>query len=126
MSRVAVALAAACGFLAGVVLVVALDSGGTDTRTVTRAGAVQTVTVASSAITTGGTVIVKTAVPDLVGQRLDVAKDRLQSSGFDADVSGGGLLGIVVDSNWQVVTQDPGPGVMLQQGSSVHIHVEKR
>lgn len=60
------------------------------------------------------------------GVALAVAKDRLQRSGFDPDVAGGGIFGIVEDSNWQVVTQDPGPGVMLEQGSSVHIRVEKR
>jgi PASTA domain. len=125
VSRTGVALAVASGFLAGVLVVVALGSGGDDTRTITRE-AVRTVTVASPTITNGGTVIVTTAVPTLVGERLDVAKDRLQRSGFDPDVAGGGIFGIVEDSNWQVVTQDPGPGVMLEQGSSVHIRVEKR
>jgi beta-lactam-binding protein with PASTA domain len=125
MSRAAVALAAGCGFLAGVLLVVALGAPGGETHTITR-GAVRTVTVVAPTITNGGTVIVQTAVPDVVGQRLDVAKDRLHRAGFDPDVSGGGIFGIVVDSNWDVVTQDPGPGVMLERGSSVHIGVEKR
>jgi beta-lactam-binding protein with PASTA domain len=115
------ALGAACGFLAGVLVVVAL--GGADTHTVTRE---HTVTVASQTITNGGTVIVRTAVPDVVGERLDVAKDRLQRAGFDPDVEGGGVLGIIRDSNWQVVTQDPGPGVQLEQGSSVQVRVERR
>ena len=115
------ALAAACGFLAGVLLVVALGTGGATTKTTER-----TITVVSPTLTTGGTVIVKTAVPPLVGERLDVAKDRLNRAGFDPDVEGGGIFGIIDDSNWEVVTQDPGPGVMLEQGSSVHIRVEKR
>ncbi|MEO6496341.1 MAG: PASTA domain-containing protein [Solirubrobacteraceae bacterium] len=123
MSRAALALGAGCGFLAGVLAVVALGGAGTDTRTVTQA---RTVTVTSPTITNGGTVIVTTAVPPLVGERLDVAKDRLNRAGFDPDVEGGGVLGIINDSNWQVVTQDPGPGVMLEQGSSVEIRVEKR
>lgn len=123
MSRESLALGAACGFLAGVLVVVALGAAGTETRTVVRD---RTVTVASPAITTGGTVIVQAAVPALVGERLDVAKDRLDRAGFDPDVEGGGVFGIVEDSNWEVVTQDPGPGVMLEQGSSVEIRVEKR
>ena len=122
MSRGAVALAVACGFLLGVLAVVAFDRGD-HTRTVVR-HATETVTVAAQ--TTGGTVIVTTAVPDVVGQRLDVAKDRLHRAGFDPDVDGGGLFGILKDSNWEVVTQDPGPGVTLERGSSVRIHVEKR
>jgi len=52
-----------------VLLVVALGGGGNDT-TVTRE---RTVTVVSNTLTNGGTVITSTAVPDLVGQRLDVA-----------------------------------------------------
>lgn len=123
MSRAALALGAGCGFLAGVLAVVALGGAEAGTRTVTEA---RTVTVASPTITNGGTVIVRTAVPELVGQRLDVAKDRLDRAGFDPDVEGGGVLGIINDSNWQVVTQDPGPGVMLERGSSVEIRVEKR
>lgn len=123
MSRSAVAIGTACGFLAGVLLVVALGTGGDRTKTVTQA---RTVTVLSNTVTNGGTVIVTTAVPDLVGQRLDVAKDRIARAGFDADVQGGGTFGIIVDSNWQVVDQNPGPGVQLERGSTVHIRVEKR
>lgn len=123
MSPVSAVLGAACGFLLGVLVVVAFDGGGSDTETITRN---RTVTVVQTTSTTGGTVIVKTAVPALVGERLDVAKDRLDRAGFDADVEGGGILGIIRDSNWEVVTQDPGPGLLLEQGSSVHIRVERR
>ena len=116
-----VALGAASGFLAGVLLVVALNGGIDQTETTTR-----TVTVTSTTLTNGGTVIVTTAVPDLVGQRLDVAKDRLARAGFDVDVTGGGLFGIIEESNWEVVEQDPRAGEQLEQGSTVHIRVEKR
>lgn len=121
MSRSSALLGAACGFLLGVLAVVGLDRG--DTKTITRS---QTVTVVETTQTTGGTVIVRTAVPPLVGERLDVARDRLDRAGFDPDVEGGGVFGIVRDSNWQVVTQNPGPGVLLEQGSSVEIRVERR
>lgn len=123
MSRTTLALGGACGFLAGVLAVIAIGAAdGGATRTVVRE---RTVTVAG-AVTTGGTVITRTAVPALVGERLDVAKDRLDRAGFDPDVEGGGILGIIRDANWEVVTQDPGPGVMLEQGSSVHLRVERR
>jgi beta-lactam-binding protein with PASTA domain len=123
MSRASLALGAACGFLLGVLVVVVAGGNDDAARTITRE---RTVTVASSTLTNGGTVIVQTAVPALVGERLDVAKDRLDRAGFDPDVEGGGVFGIVDESNWEVVTQDPGPGVVLEQGSSVHIRVEKR
>ena len=113
-----VALGVASGFLVGVLLVVALNSGSEDHT--------RTVTVTATTLTNGGTVIVTTAVPNLVGERLDVAKDRLSRAGFEVDVQGGGVFGIVVDSNWQVVEQTPGPGGQLEQGSTVHIRVEKR
>lgn len=123
MTRLHVALGTACGFLLGVVLAVVLSSGGGDPKTVTQVS-VRTVTV--NTLTTGGTVIVTTPVPPLVGQRLDVAKSRLHRSGFDPHVTGGGILGILKDSNWNVVTQDPAAGTSLEQGSSVTIHVERR
>jgi PASTA domain len=120
MTRLHVALGVATGCLAGVILAVALGSGGGgQARTVT-------VTVPAKAITTGGTVIVTTLVPPLVGERLDVAKDRLRRSGFDADVKGGGLFGVIKESNWDVVGEDPPGGTRLEQGSSVHLRVERR
>jgi beta-lactam-binding protein with PASTA domain len=122
VSRSAVALVGASCFLAGVLLVVAIGAGTGETRTVTRA---RTVTVPATT-THGGTVVVTTAVPAVVGERLDVARERLERAGFDPDVEGGGVFGIVVESNWEVVAQDPGPGVRLERGSSVHIRVEKR
>lgn len=116
-----VALTGACGVLAGVLLVVALGGAqGTTKTTTTR------ITVPANVVTTGGTVITQTLVPRVVGERLDVAKVRVARVGFDIDVDGGGLLGVIKDSNWEVVTQDPGPGVELEQGSSVRVHIERR
>jgi hypothetical protein len=62
----------------------------------------------------------------VVGERLDVALDRISRAGFDADVDGGGVLGILVEDNWEVVAQDPAPGRFLEQGSSVRVAVERR
>jgi beta-lactam-binding protein with PASTA domain len=50
-------------------------------------------------------------VPDVVGQRLDVAQERLDERGLGYETIGGGALGIVVSSNWTVCEQSPAPGV---------------
>jgi beta-lactam-binding protein with PASTA domain len=111
------ALGIAGGFLCGVLLVAIL--GGAKPVIQSR-----TITVPATR-TTGGTVIVSTRVPDLAGQRLDVALDRLQRAKFTAKVDGGGLFGIVQESNWEVVEQSPGPGTMLEQGSQVRLRVQR-
>jgi PASTA domain len=111
------ALGIAGGFLCGVLLVAIL--GGAQPVIEKR-----TITVPATR-TTGGTVVVTTRVPPLVGQRLDVALTRLQRARFTADVDGGGLFGIVEEHNWQVVEQTPAPGMMLEQGSEVRLRVER-
>ena len=111
------ALGVAAGFLSGVLLVTIL--GGAKPVIEKR-----TVTVPATR-TSGGTVVVSTRVPAIVGQRLDVALDRLQRAKFTAEVEGGGLFGIVEEHNWEVVEQSPAPGTMLEQGSQVTLHVER-
>jgi hypothetical protein len=59
------------------------------------------------------------AAPDVVGQRLDVAKAELRSAGYSARVSGGGVFGIVVDRNWVVCAQEP------PSGDRVDINVDR-
>jgi hypothetical protein len=49
-------------------------------------------------------------VPDLRGQRLDLAESRLDAMGLDWEEFGGGNLGILVRSNWTVCAQEPLPG----------------
>lgn len=112
------AIAAAAGFLAGVLLVAILGGAKPAIRETT-------VTVAKP-VTTGGTVITKTLVPDLVGQPLDVALDRLARAGFEADVEGGGLFGVIEEDNWEVASQSPEPGGYLEQGSSVGLEIDRR
>ena len=110
------ALAAAGGFLAGVLLVLALGAGS-DTKT-------ETVT---AAVTNGGTVVVSTTVPQLVGQPLDVARERVERSKFDLAIDhGGGILGVLVEHNWQVTAQTPDAGTRLEQGSTAHVDIERR
>ena len=106
----ALALAAAGGFLAGVLLIAIL--GGAQPAYKER-----TISVAR---TPQGT-----AVPALVGQRLDVALDRLQSVGLKGEVHGGGLFGVVDESNWRVVDQDPSNGARLHQGDTVRLDVDR-
>lgn len=115
---VRLALAAAGGFLVGVVLVLALG-GGTTTKT-------KTVTVGASQ-TNGGTVIVTTTVPEHVGQPLDVARQRVERAKFHLVIDhGGGLFGVLVEHNWQVSSQTPDPGTKLEQGSTVHVDIERQ
>lgn len=50
-----------------------------------------------------------TAVPDVAGQRLDLAQDTLDAAGLRYTTIGGGALGIVVRSHWIVCRQSPAP-----------------
>ena len=106
----AIALAAAGGFLAGVLLIAIL--GGAQPAYKER-----TIRVAR---TPEGT-----AVPALVGQRLDVALDRLQSAGLKGEVHGCGVFGVVDEGNWRVVDQDPSKGARLRQGDTVRLDVDR-
>jgi hypothetical protein len=117
-----VALGIASGFLVGVLFVVALGIGQAQEPPA------RTVTVPSRAPTLTGdeTVVTKTAVPDVVGERLDVARDRVERAGFMVEEEDGGLFGSIVDSNWEVVEQDPAPDTALERGSTVHLELDRR
>jgi PASTA domain len=104
------ALAAAGGFLAGVLLIAIL--GGAQPVYKER-----TISVASKPQ--------GTAVPALSGVRLDQALDRLESAGLKGDVQGGGLFGILDESGWTVVSQDPSPGARLHRGDTVRLNVDR-
>ena len=62
----------------------------------------------------GGTAKPK-PVPDVRGQRLDLAEDRLDVRGLDYEEIGGGNLGIVIRSHWWVCDQAPAPGLQLSK-----------
>ncbi len=121
-SWTAVALGVACGFLVGVLFVVALGIGSAEEP---RA---RTVTVLSRAPPLSGdeTVITRTAVPDVAGERLDVAHQRLERAGFMVKEQDGGLFGTIVDSNWEVAEQDPAADTLLERGSTVRIKLRRR
>lgn len=112
------ALAGAVGFLVGVLLVAALGGAKGVTTTVTQDARIPT-------STQGGTIVVRTVVPALIGARLDVARNRLAQARFEPDVNGGGLFGVINDHNWQVVHQDPPAGTVLEQGSTVSVDIER-
>lgn len=51
-------------------------------------------------------------MPGVLGEKLDVALGDIKDAGFDneVDVDGGGMLGVVDESNWQVCEQTPAAG----------------
>ena len=51
-------------------------------------------------------------MPDVTGKRLDVAKNAIKQARVadKVKVGGGGLLGVIVDSDWEVCDQLPAPG----------------
>ena len=55
------------------------------------------------------------AVPDLRGERLDVAERRLEDVGLEYERVGGGAFGIIVRSNWRVCEQEPAPGLRAER-----------
>jgi beta-lactam-binding protein with PASTA domain len=65
------------------------------------------------------------ALPDVVGQRLDVAKEKLASAGVEDDdvkVLGGGTFGVLAESNWTVCEQSPAAGT---KASSAQVTVAR-
>lgn len=120
-SWVSLALAGACGLLLGLLVATALPGTGDETLTQT-----ERITVPGT-VTNGGTVITRTLIPPIVGEPLDVAKQRAERARFDLVVdSGGGLFGVRRDENWEVVAQRPGPGELIEQGSTIHVDVVRR
>ena len=49
-------------------------------------------------------------VPDVVGERLDVAASEVSDAGYDTEALGGGTFGIVDESNWTVCETRPAAG----------------
>src|SRR5262245_52742576 len=68
--------------------------------------------IVSSGCFGGGTPKV---VPEVRGQRLDIAERRLDAIGLGFERSGGGTFGVVVRSRWRVCGQDPRAGVTAKK-----------
>lgn len=54
-------------------------------------------------------------MPDVTGQKLNVAKDAIKDAGYDdkVKVQGGGVFGVIKESNWQVCKQSPKAGEVV-------------
>lgn len=57
-----------------------------------------------------------TVMPSVLGSQLDVAKSDIKRAGFSGkvEVLGGGILGIIDESNWQVCEQLPTAGQVVR------------
>jgi PASTA domain len=71
------------------------------------------------------TVVLGVPVPSVVGLRLDAAKRTLESRGFDHKVHGGGLLGVLDDSNWVVCRASERAGTPMARGARIEVWVER-
>lgn len=64
-------------------------------------------------------------VPGVVGLTLDIATEQLEDLGLEVEaedtVDG---KSIIVEKNWQVVSQDPTDGAQVAKGSTVHLGVK--
>src|SRR4051794_35271958 len=51
-------------------------------------------------------------MPDVTGKQLDVAKSAIENAGYkdDVKVEGGGVFGVINESNWEVCKQSPAAG----------------
>jgi hypothetical protein len=103
-----IAIAGSAGFLLGVVVLV-LARGVVHDRVHVRTE------------TRTRTVLVQPKVPDVVGLRLDDARSRLEASGYDSDVSGGGFFGPSGDDT--VSSQLPQAGATVGGGATIHLTV---
>jgi hypothetical protein len=61
-------------------------------------------------------------VPNVTGNRLDLAVERLEDVGLNYDLLGGGTFGVVVKSNWYVCEQHPAGG---SRAASVELVVDR-
>jgi hypothetical protein len=92
------------------------DSGGDTTTIITQTTTTETPSGdAASAVDEGSSSNSNSSggaerVPDLVGERLDVAEDELDGLGIRYEEIGGGTFGIVVRSNWEVCETRPKSG----------------
>lgn len=64
-------------------------------------------------------------VPNVVGKYLPAAKRRIRAAGLRPKAVGGGIFGIVVESNWVVCGQTPSPGSSASSGRTVKLYVSR-
>lgn len=64
-------------------------------------------------------------VPELVGERLDIAEDDLQDMGLKFEEIGGGVFGVVDTTAWEVCETDPAGGSGVSEGDRVELVVDR-
>ncbi|HSJ17596.1 MAG TPA: PASTA domain-containing protein, partial [Solirubrobacterales bacterium] len=64
-------------------------------------------------------------LPDLAGERLDIADQELSDLGLRSRAEGGGLFGIVESENWEVCETDPAAGEEMRPGTTVALAVDR-
>ena len=64
-------------------------------------------------------------MPDLVGARLDHAQTLLGRLGVGTDSSGGGILGVIDNSNWQVCATRPPAHGLVAPGAKAKLFVDR-
>lgn len=64
-------------------------------------------------------------VPDVVGERLDLAQALMDDEGIDYQEVGGGTFGIVEPDNWTVCETRPASGDPIEKNRSVKLIVER-
>lgn len=64
-------------------------------------------------------------VPDVIDERLDEAQVHLTDAGFGYDTVGGGVAGIVNETNWTVCDTTPDVGSAVPPGATVTLVVRR-
>jgi serine/threonine protein kinase len=64
-------------------------------------------------------------LPDLSGERLNIAEQELSRLGLRSRPEGGGLFGIVVPENWEVCETNPAGGDETRPGATVQLAVDR-
>jgi PASTA domain len=97
---------------------------GGATGEVGAAAAPATVTVVAPAAPAPASTEDASAMPNLIGRRLDVAEAKLDALGIGYVEVGGGTFGIVVRSNWTVCETDPSAGAAVTGAVSLIVDRE--
>jgi serine/threonine protein kinase len=64
------------------------------------------------------------AMPDVIGGRVDYVQDYLDGLGIDHDTVGGGILGILDESSYQVCASAPRPDNTLEVGHKATLYAD--
>jgi serine/threonine protein kinase len=64
-------------------------------------------------------------VPSLVGEPLDTAEQRLSDAGLRSSEVGGGFLGVLIPSDWEVCQTSPAADTRVRRGSTVQLLIDR-